>query len=194
MKYWIYPTFIFCYLLSGLSQGAELTTIDIKKQQGRYILHIDTRVNANSDKVKQIFTDFENMPSINPYLKESRIISTTEAKRTTVSMLTKACVLFICYKFRHVQTFKTIGNDVIFGRIIPGMSDFKYGWTRWAIRKNSSSIKKPVTQIILDAEITPDFFILPIIGPYQFKKKIIEIATVTINNLEKKAQKDEFSD
>jgi len=194
MKCRICPIFIFCYLLSGLSHGAEITTIDIKQQQERYILHIDAQINANMDKVKQIITDFENLPSINPYLKESKVISTTEDGRKMVSMLTEACILFICYKIRHVQIFHLIGAYIVFGHIIPDKSDFKYGWTRWTIRDKSTNINTPLTQITLDGEITPDFFIVPVIGSYQFRKKMIEIATVTINNLEKEAQKGAFSD
>jgi len=189
MKPLLLTIFIFFCLFSPFSSSATLTTVNIEKQGERYILHITVQVNANVDSVKQIITDYENLTSINPYLKESKVISMTDNKRTTVSMLTEACVLFICFKIRHVDIFQRVGDDIIFIRTIPKISDFKEGWSRWTIKEINSNNNKTVTQLSLDSEMVPDFFILPIIGPYQLKKKIIEIASVTINNLEIKAQK-----
>jgi len=192
MKYWIQAIFIFFCLFPGLSSGAVLTAINVEQQQERYILHIKAEINAHFKTVKRLITDYNNLPLINSYLKESRIISTTEDNRTTVSMLTEACILFICYKVRHVQVFQLIGQDIVYSKIIPKTSDFQYGWTRWKIKEDTSSMKTPATQITLDAEMIPDFFILPVIGPYQLKKKIVEIVTITINNLEKEAQKNQI--
>jgi len=194
MKYLSQTTFILFCLFPVLSTGAELSTVNVEQQQKRYILHIKAQINANVYRVKQIITDYENLPSINPYLKESNIISTAEDNRTTVSMLTEACILFFCYKIRHVQNFQLLGPDIVYGKIISNMSDFQYGWTRWTIKDNSSSKNKSVTQLTLDLEMTPDFFILPVIGPYKLKKKILEITTITINNLEKEAQQTRFHD
>ena len=192
MKYWMQAMFIFFCLFPGLSSSAVLTSINVEQQQERYILHIKAEINANFNTVKRLITDYENLPLINSYLKESSIISTSEDNRTTVSMLTEACILFICYKVRHVQIFQLIGQDIVYSKIIPKTSDFHYGWTRWKIKEDTSSMKTPVTQITLDAEMTHDFFVLPIIGPYQLKKKILEIVTITINNLEKEAQKNQI--
>ncbi len=188
MKQCLQTIFIFFCLFPSLSFGAILTDISIEKKGGRYILHIKAQVNANANRVKQIITNYGNLTSINPYLKESNVISTSGHKRATVSMLTDACVLFICYKIRHVQVFQRQGNDIVYGRIIPKMSDFKQGWTRWTIKEGKSNTREEITQLMLDTEMTPDFFILPIIGTHHLKNKILEIATVTINNLEKEAQ------
>ena len=189
MKLYLRTTFFFFCLFSPLSSGATLTHISVEKQGERYILHIKAQVNANANRVKQIVTNYGNLTSINPYLKESNVISTSGHKRATVSMLTDACVLFICYKIRHVQVFQRQGSDIIYGRIIPKMSDFKQGWTRWTIKEDKSNTKEEITQLMLDTEMTPDFFILPIIGTHHVKNKILEIATATIINLEKEAQK-----
>jgi len=180
--------FIYSSLFSSLSVAATLTSVSVEKHKERYILHIEAQVDAESNRVKQVVTDYNNLKSINLSLKESNIIS-VENKLTTVSMLTDTCVLFVCYKIRHVQVFRHLGEDIIFGRIIPRMSDFKQGWTRWTIKHDKSETEKNVTTLILDTEMTPDFFIVPIIGTHHVKNKILEIAEDTINNLEKEAQK-----
>jgi predicted transcriptional regulator len=188
MTRWLLATFFFFCFFSTLSFAATLSDISVEKKGDRYILHIKAKVDANSNRIKRIVTDYNNLKSINPYLKESEVVSKSENNRATVSMLTKACVLFICYKIRHVQDFQRQGNDIIYGRIIPKKSDFKQGWSRWTITADDSNNQKEVTQLVFDSEMTPDFFILPIIGTYHIKKKILEIAMITINKLEKKAQ------
>jgi hypothetical protein len=59
---------------------------------------------------------------------------------------------------------------------------------RWEIKKMDSNKIYPVTQIILDIEMVPDFFIVPVIGSYQIKRKMLEIVKITIDKLEEKAK------
>ena len=191
-KYCLQVIFIFLCLFSSYSSGATLTIINVEKQGNRYILHAEAEVNAESSRVKQIITDYNNLTSINPYLKESKLISTSEDDRKTVSTLTEACILFICYKVRHVQVFQPLENNILYGRTIPKRSDFKQGWTRWIIKEDKLNTIKTITLLTVDTEMTPDFFILPIIGTHHMKKKILEIAIISINNLEIEAQKPHF--
>ena len=159
--------------LPGTSLCADINTIEVSREKNRYHLHTNTTVYAKIDNVRRIITDYENLTLIIPNLKESKLLNKSENERTTVSMLTKMCVFFLCYKIRHVQTFHLIKNDILFSRIIPGMGNFQSGWMRWEIKEIDSNKMAPVTQIILDIEVTPDFFIPPLIGPYQFKRKIL---------------------
>ncbi len=174
-------------LLPGASLCAEVNSVKVSQEKGVYHLHINMTVNADADSIKRIITDYENLTLTNPYLKESKLINKSEDERTTVSMLTEICIFLICYNIRHVQTFYLINNNVLYSRIIPGMSDFKSGWLRWEIKEKDSNRISPDTQIIFDTEVIPDFFIPPVIGPYQVKKKMFEIAKATINNLEEKS-------
>lgn len=191
MAYSLRIIFVLFCLCPTLAFAATLTSISVEKKGERYILHVEAQIDANSNIVKKIVTNYGELTSINPYLKESNVIS-TENKRTTVGMLTNACVLVICFKIRHVQIFRRKGDDIIYGRIIPKMSDFKQGWTRWTITEDKSNREKIVTQLVLDTEMMPDFFILPIIGTHHLKNEILEIAEATINNLEKKAQENKL--
>jgi len=175
-------------LLPSTSLCAEINSAEVRKENNHYHLHIDATVNTDVDNVIRIITDYENLPLINPYLKESKVLNNPEDERTTVSMLTETCVLFLCYNIRHVQTFHFVENGILFSRIIPEGSDFKSGWMRWEIRKMDSNRIYPVTQIILNIEMVPDFFIVPVIGSYQIKRKMLEIVKITIDKLEEKAK------
>ena len=175
-------------LLPVTSLCADIKTIEVKKENNLYHMHINATVDADLDNVIKIITDYENLPLINPYLKESKLMDNPENERSTVNMLTEICVLFLCYNIRHVQTFYFSENGILFSRIIPGMSDFQAGWMRWEIREMDVNKIYPVTRIILDIEMVPDFFVPPIIGPYQIKKIMLGMTRATIINLEKKAK------
>ena len=175
-------------LLPGTSLCAEINFVEVSREDNNYHLHINATVNADVNNIIRIITDYENLPLINPYLKESKVLNNPEDERTTVSMLTGTCVLFLCYNIRHVQTFHFVENGILFSRIIPDVSDFQSGWMRWEIKKMDSNKIYPVTQIILDIEMVPDFFIVPVIGSYQIKRKMLEIVKITIDKLEEKAK------
>lgn len=174
-------------LLPGTSLGAEINSVEVRKENNHYYLHINAIVKTDVDNTIKIITDYENLPSINPYLKESKLLEEPENERTTVNMLTELCILFLCYNIRHVQTFHHINNGILFSRIIPGKSDFHAGWMRWEIKGIDSNKIYPVTQIILTIELVPDFFVPPVIGPYQIRKIMLDMTRATISNLERKA-------
>jgi len=175
-------------LLPGTCLWAEINNAEVRKENNHYFLHMNATLNADADNMIRIITDYENLPSINPNLKESKLLDNQEGERTTVSMITETCILFLCYNIRHIQTFQFIENGILFSRIIPEGSDFQAGWMRWEIKKMDSNKIYPVTQIILDIEMVPDFFIVPLIGSYQIKRKMLEIVKITIANLEEKAR------
>lgn len=174
-------------LLPVTSLCAEINFVKVSRENNNYHLHINATVNADVNNIIRIITDYENLPSINPYLKESKLLDNPEGERTTVSMITETCILFLCYNIRHVQTFHFIENGILFSRIIPEGSDFQAGWMRWEIKAIDSNKIYPVTQIILDIEMVPDFFVVPVIGSYQIKRKMLEIVKITIDKLEEKA-------
>ena len=75
-------------LLPGTPLCAEIYFVEVRKKNNLYHLHINATVNADVDNIIRLITDYENLPLINPYLKESKLLDKPEDERTTVSMLT----------------------------------------------------------------------------------------------------------
>lgn len=175
------------FLTSRAALCAEINHVELEHAHNHYRLKITASVSANADSVRRIITDYENLTAINPYLKQSKIMDKSEDGRTTVDMLSQICIFIFCYDIRHVQIFHPNNTDTIYARIIPRLSDFQSGWLRWQIKAKDSDENSPVTEISFDTELTPDFFVAPVIGPYQIKRKMFEVASITINNLEAKA-------
>ncbi len=181
---------ILTLLLPGAVFCAEINHIEINHQHEQYYLTIKATVNAEAEDIKRIITDYDHLTSINPYLSRSEVLRNSDNGRTTVDMLSKICIFIFCYNIKHVQIFHPVIDDIIYARIIPRLSDFKSGWLRWQIKTRDSSASHPVTEIIFDTELIPGFFVAPVIGPYQIKRKMLEIATKTIDKLEETARRE----
>ena len=182
---------VFCLIWYAQLFAAELTTIEVDEEDGNYRVNIIAIVNADSRDVIEILRDYENLPQVNPYLIKSNTLANMD-NVVTVSMLTEVCVLFLCYQVRHVQDFTEAGQGRIEATVIPEQSDLLHGWISWEVKPIGAA--SSTTEIHMAAEMTPDFFILPWIGPYQMKKMIVKITADTIRNMESKAKQQRISD
>ncbi len=177
-----------CFLLPAMLSAATVIDIHIEEYDDRYNMYVEAILNAEPDQVMRVINDYEQLHHINTDMIESKVISTEADGSTTVSLLTRSCILVFCYNIRHVQNMYKQGPYMILGEYIPEASDFRYGWSNWTI----TSVKKddkPATLLMITMEMEPDFFIMPVIGPYHLKSKMIDVTTTTVHNLEAAALK-----
>ena len=171
-------------LTPSLLSAATVVDIHIEELEERYNMYVEAVIDADLEQVKKVINDYEQLHRINPEMVESKLMSTAADGTTTVSLLTRSCILFVCYNLRHVQNFQNEGPYMIVGQYIPEMSDFSYGWSSWMIADANSVDDGSSTLLMINIELEPDFFVMPVIGPYQMKKKLINVTKKTINNLE----------
>ena len=167
------------YLSVSGAGGTERESIEVLRNGDRYILRANTFVAAPVEAVERVILDYENWKTLNPYLKKSQIIAVEDSRHKTVHLVTEACFLFVCYEVTHVQAFSHEQAGVLEARIIPEMSDFRSGWLRWKLREVNTG-----TQVSLQSEFVPDFFVPPLIGPYLIRKEMGRMAKAVSKNLE----------
>lgn len=176
--------FVLLFLLPfSLSQAAELQKLSVDNVQGHYRLYLHALLKAPLLEVEKIITDYNNLKRINPYLKQSQAEPMDENRHTLVHLITKSCVLFICYELLHDQRFEPMTDGVLTAVISTGNSDFKSGNFRWTLEAQGE-----MTSIIMETDVEPDFIIPPMIGPYLVEKKLREIALATVENIERYAR------
>lgn len=172
-------------LLAPAIMAATMTEVEVTKEKQRYRMTATAVLQAATDNVIEIMVAYDELTNINPYLLESRLLS-SNGDTQRVSMTTRTCFMLICYKMQHVQDFVRPDKQTIYSEFIPELSDFKHGWTRWSATSVEGT-GQPTTLLKIELEVEPDFFIMPIIGTRVLKDKLIEITEVTVDNLEKKA-------
>lgn len=172
-------------LASPSITAATMAETEVTNNKQRYRMTATAVLNAATDNVIEIMVAYDDLTSINPYLVESRLLS-SKGNTQRVSMITRTCFMLICYKMQHVQDFIRPDKNTIYSEFIPELSDFKHGWTRWTATSVDGTDQLS-TLLKIELEVEPDFFIMPFIGPRVLKDKLIEITEVTVDNLEKKA-------
>ncbi|MEJ2508749.1 MAG: SRPBCC family protein [Gammaproteobacteria bacterium] len=172
------------WLLAGLLAGGpacagEVLSSHVDYTDDHYLIDIDMRIDANADKVFARLQDYNHLHRINSAIKSSRLLK-TDGRIKRVRIVTRGCVWFYCRRVEQVQNIEEIRDRYLVATIDPKVSDFKYGRVIWHVWHDDTG-----TRIRFSADLVPDFWIPPLIGPWVMKKKLLEEGRQTITGLER---------
>jgi hypothetical protein len=91
-------------------------------------------------------------------------------------------VYFFCKTVHQVQDVTEVPGRYISASVLPAMSDFRHGVARVYMWPEGAH-----TRIRVLAEVEPDFWIPPLIGPWIISRKLHSEALETMRNLERLA-------
>ncbi len=151
---------IISVLLASSTIAAELRKIDIHHRSGRYIMNVDSYIEAPVAAVYQVLTDYDQFELIAEGIKEARILNNISPEVYIVYTKVAVCFSFMCVEKEKIERVELRSNVEIFATVIPERSDFKYGVTRWMVTSEGEG-----TRLRLKVEIEPSFWIPPLIGP-----------------------------
>jgi hypothetical protein len=172
-------------LALGLWAPAAVTgtieRLETTHANGRYTVSFEVVLDAPRDKVWQIMTDYERLPRVSKIITESRILKQVDANHHRVGVTIEACVLIFCKTVKRVvdiearpQTEITVTDD-------PAFSNFSYAVERWRVAAEDTR-----TRLNYSAEVVPEFFIPPLIGPpvvKYFLRREIKITALEVEAL-----------
>ena len=170
-------------MLVSTGNAGEVLDADVTHHAGMYRLSLDMRVNADAGAVRRIVTDHRNMTRISDVLIESTLLDADDAGMRR-RLVARTCILFFCFRIIMVEDIeeRQYGYTVITA-IVPALSDFSSGRTEWRIVPDANGH----TRISYRCELTPDFWIPPLIGPVLMKAKMLHEARETVNRIERLA-------
>ena len=166
------------FLFSTSALSGEVIQSHIKHKQGFYEAWLEMQIAAPSDKVYALFTDFNRLSRLSDRITESRLISGASPSYV-VFIKTSGCVLFFCKDLQQTQRVLEIGDGHIMVEDIKNKSDFTYADTLWHIRTFENG-----TRVTFSTEMKPDFWLPPLLGPWLFKKRLIDETQAMINRME----------
>lgn len=171
---------LFCIITFPVySFSGTITKNNISYKGGVYTSHTSATLNAPYDKIYAILTDYNNLTKLSSQITDSRILQSSN-NIIKVRTVTEDCLLFFCVEMINTQHMKDDGQGNIVGITIPEASDFKHGNMHWKIKKVNDNL----TEISMDGEFAPSFFIPPLIGPMVIKMKVKEQTEVSIQKIE----------
>jgi len=148
-------------------------------REGTYANDVKAEINAPTDSVYLLLTDYDGYTALNPGITESTVLNVT-GETTTVRFSYRACILIFCRTMKYTMDFSGYRGGPVTGTILPAVSDFSYGFVRWTLRPHGDR-----SQVHVTSEFRPKFWVPPLIGPYLVKRKLLEEVTTTIRGLEK---------
>ena len=158
--------------------AATLVHIDATHDDGRYTLSFEVLLDAEQGKVWRQMTDYEQLPRLSEVVTQSRIVKSEGHDKHRVDLTFHACILIFCKTMKKVVDIQAWPQNDIIVIGDPQLSDFSYSVERWRVFAEKSQ-----TRLRYSAEMTPDFFIPPLIGPWLVKsflqKEIMATAVKT---------------
>ena len=178
-------TSLILLVLSIGSQAGEVMHSHVDYADGHYLVRVVMTIEAEAETVYAILTDFNHLTTLNKSIKRSQLLK-SEGKHHMVKIEAEGCVWFYCQKVVQTQWLTERDNGYISAITLPEQSNLEYGRVLWHIRQEDE-----YTTISYRADVVPNFFVPPLIGPYIMKKRMLEKATETLHNIERIAQYEE---
>lgn len=171
-------------LVPAAAQAETIHRNVVFLEDGRYYLQMEVDLEANINDVRTVLSDYTLLQRTNNSIKKLTI--TPHPDDTNVHVVDSeihVCVAFFCKDLKQQQHMQWHSPNELRAAVIPANSDFKYGSGRWVILEKSATI----TQLFFVAEMEPDFWVPPLIGPYMITEKMEEEGIETSQAIEKEA-------
>jgi len=161
--------------------SGEVIKSTVSHDHGIYHAAVEMQIEADTDKVYALFTDFNYLSRLNDNITNSVLIEEAPPEYT-VLVETHNCVLFFCIDLTQLQKVTELDEGYILVEDIKGESDFAFANSRWRVYAHGSG-----TRVSFSSEMKPDFWLPPLFGPWLFKNQLSEETQTMIEQLEQLA-------
>ncbi|GAB4509459.1 MAG: hypothetical protein Tsb0026_09760 [Sulfuricaulis sp.] len=170
-------------LWAPIAVAGTIERLETTHASGRYTVSFEVVLDAPRDRVWQIMTDYERLPRVSKIITESRALKQEDANRHRVGVTLEACVLIFCKAVKRMVDIEARPKTEILVTEVPDQSDFREGSERWQVMAEGQK-----TRLNYTAELVPDFFIPPLIGPVvvkYFLRREIRLTALEVEALAK---------
>ena len=166
----------FILIQNGLA--GDVLDSHISTQEGHYLLRIDMLIDADTEKVRQLLTDYAHLDRLSHSITQSELLE-SNPPNYRIRVTTDGCMLLFCRELVQVQNVAELNDGYILVTVVPEMSDFTYSQNMWRIRS-----QKNRTRVTYSSDLVPGFWVPPLIGTAIFKRKLLDETRQLIENLE----------
>ncbi|MEJ2565274.1 MAG: SRPBCC family protein [Gammaproteobacteria bacterium] len=162
--------------------AADIRTLKVDEHQGRYTVTYDAIVDAARDDVYATITNPERWPQLSHVVTAARVTGKLPDGGREISVTLHTCILIFCQTLHKQEALRISAGGNIETVVFPERSDFSYAYEHWQISGEGRR-----TRIRYHAEMTPKFYIVPLIGSYLLKAKIRSLLQQVTASLEAQA-------
>ncbi|MEM8681802.1 MAG: SRPBCC family protein [Pseudomonadota bacterium] len=174
---------LFSLLLTSAADAADLRSVSVEKDGGRYIMSSEVWFDASIEQVYAVLLDWDLSTEFSSVIVESRNLAPDDEGRPQYYSRTEACVVFFCMSAERSGVVEYERYAYIRSEVYPEQSDFHISDELWTFREEDGG-----TVVVYDLEFQPKFFVPPLIGPWMIKRKLREGGGDAIERIEAIAQ------
>lgn len=168
-----------CLLVACLpARAADIDVVAVERDGERYIVDMQVRLDAGALIARDLMRDADRLPEIN-----ENIVTAVVPARDHLHTVVEFCVTFFCRRVEQMQTVRAGQPATLHMSVIPESSDLKYGEAHWDFR----ALDTDRSYMRFKAEIEPNFWVPPVVGPWLIRRKLLEQAQVTAAGIERVA-------
>lgn len=174
---------LLCAVSLSVGWAATIRTVQIERQDGRYVLESETFLQAPPNAVFRVLTDYDQFARISSVFEESRFAGSDADGTPLVYTRVEGCVWFFCKTMERVERLEFEAPDFIATTALPARSDFRYSRSEWLLSPDGDG-----TRVLYRLEMEPDFWIPPVLGPMIIKRKLVQGGEDAVTRIELLAQ------
>jgi uncharacterized protein YndB with AHSA1/START domain len=172
---------MFCFAGAG-AFAAEVVSVEITRKRKQYFVESETFVEAPVEQVYEVLLDYEHYTRLSSTFKESGYLERNEDGSGIVFTKTEGCILFMCRTMTRVEHLTTVPNREIVLTVIPEQSNLRSGSAAWRFLSEPTG-----TRLHYRADMEPEFWIPPIIGPLAIRYWLRKGGEATVRRVERAA-------
>ena len=172
---------------SMIVSSASLKKSSIEYKDKRFLYSFEAQINARHDRVLDKLHNFEQWDRLNDNISKSKVLETLPRNKIKRLLTLTQCIFTFCFNLKFVEIV-TLSKDRLEMNIVAGEGNFSAGRAIW----ETVSEETYKTLIRVNATLSPDFWIPPVVGPLVLEKVFLKQIKKTIETIETlaKSRKD----
>ena len=161
--------------------GAELIALEVTHDHGVYRLTSVTQFAAPPAAVFAVLADYDNLTQISSAIVVSRVLAQTAPDGAArVYTRVRGCVWFFCGSINRVERLYLSPPQEIRTLAEPEFSDLHEGASHWRF----TALDNGGTRVDFEMQMTPDFWIPPLIGPRLVKRRLMRDGVEAVGRID----------
>lgn len=171
-------------LLPVASFAADLRSVDVDYDDGRYTMASVVWFDATVDQVYEVFRSWDLSPQFSSTIVEAYDIDPDDSGKPGFYIRHQGCVLFFCRSFERKGHVEMEPTSVLRAFANPATSDFHLSNETWTFAPEDGG-----TVVTYRLLMKPKFWVPPGIGPWMIKRKLKNGGGDAVDRIEVIAQR-----
>ncbi|MES0874746.1 SRPBCC family protein [Sinimarinibacterium thermocellulolyticum] len=172
-------------LAAPSARAAQIETLTVTRVGARFGMVLDARLDVPLDDSFRVLGDFEKLPQINDAVEAVIRLDGAPPGAQRLYTRVRVCVWLFCAHLEQVQDIWPVDDGAVRGynaAVLPELSNLRFGHARWRLHDCGGR-----TCLRFDAQLEPDFWVPPVIGPWAIERAMRREAIATALGIERRA-------